>query len=177
MDQCIPPPRPRPPHSPTRERGAGPDLVLVVLGRCRLAPDPRGPLHLQPLPLLRAIPPHFYPVLASLRLPFFPALDLQRICLMMQVSVRCAPRVPAIPPRFPRVIAEALTRLIQDDPHIKGIEINGEHIKISQFADDTSLFSESYEEFLIAALGGGTGEALGVGWGGVGCLNIKGGDE
>eukprot|EP00962_Isochrysis_galbana_P057645 scaffold30090_cov112-Isochrysis_galbana.AAC.1 len=48
------------------------------------------------------------------------------------------------------VIAEALTRLIQDDPHIKGIEINGEHIKISQFADDTTLFSESYEEFLIA---------------------------
>eukprot|EP00962_Isochrysis_galbana_P009832 scaffold2725_cov119-Isochrysis_galbana.AAC.8 len=48
------------------------------------------------------------------------------------------------------VIAEALTRLIQNDPHIKGIEINGEHIKISQFADDTSLFSESYEEFLIA---------------------------
>eukprot|EP00962_Isochrysis_galbana_P003606 scaffold1024_cov140-Isochrysis_galbana.AAC.5 len=55
------------------------------------------------------------------------------------------------PPLAFLVITEALTRLIQNDPHINGIEIiNGEHIKISQFADDTSLFAETYEEFLIA---------------------------
>jgi hypothetical protein len=45
------------------------------------------------------------------------------------------------------VIAEALTRLIQKDASIKGIEINGANIKISQFADDTQLFAESYEDF------------------------------
>jgi hypothetical protein len=45
------------------------------------------------------------------------------------------------------VIAEALTRLIQNDDSIKGIEINGANIKISQFADDTLLFAESYEDF------------------------------
>jgi hypothetical protein len=48
------------------------------------------------------------------------------------------------------IIAEALTRLIQNDPAIKGIEINGINVKISQFADDTQLFAETYEEFLIA---------------------------
>jgi hypothetical protein len=45
------------------------------------------------------------------------------------------------------VIAEALTRLIQNDASIRGIEINGANIKISQFADDTQLFAESYEDF------------------------------
>jgi exonuclease III len=48
------------------------------------------------------------------------------------------------------IIAEALTRLIQNDPEIKGIEINEVHIKISQFADDTQLFAETYEDFLKA---------------------------
>jgi hypothetical protein len=48
------------------------------------------------------------------------------------------------------IIAEALTRLIQNDPSIKGIEISGINIKISQFADDTQLFAETYEKFLIA---------------------------
>jgi hypothetical protein len=37
------------------------------------------------------------------------------------------------------MVAEALTRLIQSDESIHGIEINGEHIKIIQFADDTQL--------------------------------------
>jgi hypothetical protein len=35
------------------------------------------------------------------------------------------------------IIAEGLTRLIEDCPDIEGIEINGAVIKISQFADDT----------------------------------------
>jgi hypothetical protein len=45
------------------------------------------------------------------------------------------------------VRAEALTRLTQNDDSIKGIEIHGANIKISQFADDTQLFAESYEGF------------------------------
>jgi hypothetical protein len=45
------------------------------------------------------------------------------------------------------VIAEALTRLIQNDASIKGIKIYGANIRISQFADDTQLFAESYEDF------------------------------
>jgi hypothetical protein len=45
------------------------------------------------------------------------------------------------------IIAEALTRLIQNDSSIKGIEINGINIQISQFADDTQLFAETYEDF------------------------------
>jgi hypothetical protein len=48
------------------------------------------------------------------------------------------------------VVAEALTRLIQNDESTQGIEINGEHIKISQFADDTQLFAEKYEDFIKA---------------------------
>jgi hypothetical protein len=48
------------------------------------------------------------------------------------------------------VVAEALTRLIQTDESIHGIEINGEHIKIRQFADDTQLFAEKYEGFTKA---------------------------
>jgi hypothetical protein len=46
-----------------------------------------------------------------------------------------------------QIIAEALTRLIQNDNSIKGIEIYGANIKISQFAHDTQLFAESYEDF------------------------------
>eukprot|EP00962_Isochrysis_galbana_P033054 scaffold10995_cov112-Isochrysis_galbana.AAC.1 len=66
-------------------------------------------------------------------------------------SIKCGvPQGCPLSPLAFLVIAEALTRLIQNDPHINGIEINGDHIKISQFADDTSLFAESYEEFLIA---------------------------
>jgi hypothetical protein len=45
------------------------------------------------------------------------------------------------------IMAEAPTSLIQKDPSIKGIEINGINIKSSQFADDTQLFAEL---FLIA---------------------------
>jgi hypothetical protein len=48
------------------------------------------------------------------------------------------------------VITEALTKLIQNDDSIKGIEINGANIKISQFADDTQLFAESYKDFYKA---------------------------
>jgi hypothetical protein len=59
-------------------------------------------------------------------------------------------RVPQGCPMSPLaflVIAEALTKLIQNDASIKGIEINGANIKISLFADDTQLFAESYEDF------------------------------
>jgi hypothetical protein len=43
------------------------------------------------------------------------------------------------------VVAEALTRLIQCDATIKGIDTNRANIKISQFADDTQIFAETYE--------------------------------
>ena len=39
------------------------------------------------------------------------------------------------------VITEALTRLIQNDRQIEGIKINGTHHKISQYADDSTLFA------------------------------------
>jgi hypothetical protein len=43
------------------------------------------------------------------------------------------------------IIAEGLTRLIEDYPDIEGIEINGAVIKISQFADDTQIIVRTYE--------------------------------
>eukprot|EP00962_Isochrysis_galbana_P008703 scaffold2423_cov113-Isochrysis_galbana.AAC.13 len=60
---------------------------------------------------------------------------MARVLTLSLSSVGCPKDVPAISPLAFLVIAEALTRLIQNDPNIKGIEINGEHIKISQFAD------------------------------------------
>jgi hypothetical protein len=48
------------------------------------------------------------------------------------------------------VVAEALTRLIQRDATIKGIEINRANIKMSQFADDTQIFAETYENITKA---------------------------
>jgi hypothetical protein len=66
-------------------------------------------------------------------------------------SIKCGvpQRCPFSPLAF-LVVAEALTRLIQNDESIHGIEKNGEHIKISQFADDTQLFAEKYEDFTKA---------------------------
>jgi hypothetical protein len=43
------------------------------------------------------------------------------------------------------IIAELLTRLIEDCPDIEGIEINGAVIKISQFEDDTQIIVRTYE--------------------------------
>jgi hypothetical protein len=49
------------------------------------------------------------------------------------------------------VVAEALTRLIQCDATIKGIEISrANNFKISQFADDTQIFAETYEDITKA---------------------------
>jgi hypothetical protein len=63
-------------------------------------------------------------------------------------SIKCGvPQGCPLSPLAFLVIAEALTRLIQNDDGINGIEINGVHIKISQFADDTQLFAETYEDF------------------------------
>ena len=39
-------------------------------------------------------------------------------------------------------ITEALTRLVQHDPNILGVETNGVRHKISQFADDTTLIAK-----------------------------------
>jgi hypothetical protein len=43
------------------------------------------------------------------------------------------------------IIAEGLTRLIEDCPDIEGIEMNGAVIKISQLADDTQIIVRTYE--------------------------------
>jgi len=43
------------------------------------------------------------------------------------------------------LVAEALTRLIEDDPEIVGIDIGTVVIKITQFADDTLLFLRSFQ--------------------------------
>jgi hypothetical protein len=48
------------------------------------------------------------------------------------------------------VVAEALTRLIQRDATIKGIEVNRANIKISQFADDTQIFAETFKDITKA---------------------------
>jgi hypothetical protein len=48
------------------------------------------------------------------------------------------------------VVAEALTRLIQRDATLKGIEIKRANIEISQFADDTQIFAETYEDITKA---------------------------
>jgi hypothetical protein len=66
-------------------------------------------------------------------------------------SIKCGvPQGCPFSPLAFLVVAEALTRLIQNDESINGREINGEHIKISQFADDTQLFAESHKDFTKA---------------------------
>ena len=42
--------------------------------------------------------------------------------------------------------------LIDNEPKIKGIQIDGTEIKISQFADDTTLILNGSKESLLAAL-------------------------
>jgi hypothetical protein len=65
------------------------------------------------------------------------------------LTLRGTARLPLSPLAF-LVVAEALTRLIQRDATIKGIEINRANIKISQFADDTQIFAETYKEITKA---------------------------
>ena len=48
--------------------------------------------------------------------------------------------------------AEILTRLIIQNPAIKGIFINGTEFSITQYADDTTLFLDGSQSSLIAAL-------------------------
>jgi frataxin-like iron-binding protein CyaY len=43
------------------------------------------------------------------------------------------------------IIAEGLTRLIEDCADIEGIEINGAVMKISKIADDTQIIVRTYE--------------------------------
>jgi hypothetical protein len=46
------------------------------------------------------------------------------------------------------IIAEGLTRLIEDCPEIEGIKINNTELKISQFADDTRIIVRNYDSLL-----------------------------
>jgi hypothetical protein len=66
-------------------------------------------------------------------------------------SIHCGvpQRCPLSPLAF-LVVAEAPTRLIQRDATIKGIEIDRANIKTSQFADDTQMFAETYEDITKA---------------------------
>ena len=43
------------------------------------------------------------------------------------------------------VITEALTRMIMDDPRIRGIEIGGKNYKISQYADDATYIASIFD--------------------------------
>jgi hypothetical protein len=44
------------------------------------------------------------------------------------------------------VVAEALTRLILESPDLKGIDIGSVNHRISQFADDTTIFAKNYDD-------------------------------
>jgi hypothetical protein len=44
------------------------------------------------------------------------------------------------------VVAEALTRLIIESPNLKGIDIVKVNHRISQFADDTTIFAKDYND-------------------------------
>ena len=50
---------------------------------------------------------------------------------------------------------EALTRVINGDPDIQGVDLNGYDLKISQFADDTALIARedlmTYYQNLLSA--------------------------
>ena len=48
--------------------------------------------------------------------------------------------------------AEILTRLIQGNPHIKGVNIEGIELKMTQFADDTTLILDGTQHSLQSAL-------------------------
>jgi hypothetical protein len=57
--------------------------------------------------------------------------------------------VPQGCPFFPLaflVVAEALTRLIIKSPDLKGIDIGTVNHRISQFADDTTIFAKDYND-------------------------------
>jgi hypothetical protein len=44
------------------------------------------------------------------------------------------------------VVAEALTRLILESPDLKGIDIGTVNQRITQFADDTTIFARDYDD-------------------------------
>ena len=76
-------------------------------------------------------------------------------------------RCPLSPLTF-LLTTEALTRSINGDPDIRGVDLNGYDLRISQFADDTALIARDYTSLKRAlvwvraherALGGKTNEA------------------
>jgi hypothetical protein len=44
------------------------------------------------------------------------------------------------------VVIEALTRLILESPDLKGIDIGAVNNRITQFADDTTIFARDYDD-------------------------------
>jgi hypothetical protein len=66
--------------------------------------------------------------------------------LSKQFTIHCGvPQGCPFSPLAFLIIAEGLTRLIEDCPDIEGIELNGAVMKISQFADDTQIIVRTYE--------------------------------
>jgi hypothetical protein len=44
------------------------------------------------------------------------------------------------------VVVEALTRLILESPDLKGIDVGAINHRITQFADDTTIFARDYDD-------------------------------
>jgi hypothetical protein len=91
---------------------------------------------------------HFITLATKLSNPHSPPRRSVRVngTLSKQFTIHCGvPQGCPFPPLAFLVIAEGLTRLIEDCPDIEGIEINGAVIKISQFADDTQVIVRTYE--------------------------------
>ena len=50
------------------------------------------------------------------------------------------------------ICAEVLYLFFQDNPDIKGISINNNYYKLTQFVDDTTVFLDGTKDSLVAAL-------------------------
>ena len=50
------------------------------------------------------------------------------------------------------LVAEVLAKVIRDNANIKGIFVNSEEIKISQYADDTTLILDGSVDSLFSSL-------------------------
>jgi hypothetical protein len=53
---------------------------------------------------------------------------------------------PSLPSLAFQVVAETLTRLILESSDLKGIDIGTVNHRISQFADDTTIYAKDYDD-------------------------------
>jgi hypothetical protein len=95
--------------------------------------------------------PHFITMATMLSNPHSPPKRRVRVNgnLSKKVTIHCGvPQGCPFSPLAFLIIAEGLTRLIEDCPRIEGIKTNDTEIKISQFADDTQIIVRNYESIL-----------------------------